>query len=429
MGYLGGVVLNNKNTNSNLLAGIIGGLTAAWANFLLQNNKQEEDFHFQDIFESFHSAYDKKIDGYRLKYDIDESKVKPKYVNITKTNNWLYTISIDDKRTNTVSFDSSELIPENIEIWISYTFNEYLYDGMIVVHDSLVWVYSVRFDDYMTIIISDKKIEKSDMMKRGHTSETVIDSFLCSNVNEAQSLANEMKRYYHTYYDRVLIKNSIHDNTTPAYHPDISKFIENINSIIDHPIFKEVASILKDIRFHNVNELIYTLFSITNLFDDKHLINAEKHLEFMLEFDHEILDKSGILDKINERLIDVYIGLKRDRKIRRIIQNYNSKDKYRLERLGRKLKEASLNNIAIYVYEKLVYLEDNFSNNIDLFEAYKAINDTISIMELKIKLETEADFPTLGLMKRIDEFLRDMNQKWREANGYTKSSKILKGKS
>ncbi len=428
MGYLGGVVLNNKNTNSNLLAGIIGGLTAAWANFLLQNNKQEEDFHFQDIFESFHSAYDKKIDGYRLKYDIDESKVKPKYVNITKTNNWLYTISIDDKRTNTVSFDSSELIPENIERWISYTFSEYIYEGMIVVDTPLVWVYSVRIDDYMSIIISDKKIEKYDMMKRGHISETVIDSFICSNGNEAQSLANEMKRYYHTYYDRVLIKNSILDNTTPAYHPNISKFIENINSIIDPP-FKEVVAILNDTRFQYTNQLIYTLFSITNLFDDKHLINAEKHLEFMLEFYHETLEKSGILNQINERLIDVYIGLKRDRKIRRIIHNYNSKDKYRLENLGRKLKEAGLNNIAIYVYEKLVYLEDSFSNNINLFEAYKTINDTISIMELKIKLETQADFPTLGLMKRIDEFLRDMNQKWREANGYTKSSKILKGKS
>ena len=94
--------------NSNLWAGIIAGLTAAWANFLLQNNKQnqEEDFHFQDINESFNGAYNKKIEGYRLKYDIRQNLVKPKYVNITKTNNWLYSISIDDKRLNTVRFDS-----------------------------------------------------------------------------------------------------------------------------------------------------------------------------------------------------------------------------------------------------------------------------------------------------------------------------------
>ncbi len=422
--------MNKKNPNSNLWAGIIGGLTAAWANFLLQNNKQnqEEDFHFQDIFEIFSSAYDKKLEGYRLKYDIKQNLVKPKYVNITKTNNWLYTISIDDKRLNTVIFDSAELIPENTERWISYTFDEYLYEGMIIVNTHLIWVYAVIINDYMTILISDEKIEKYDIMSRSHIPEIVTDSFLCSSLNEAESLANEMKRYYHNYYERVIIKNSIPDNLTQAYHPDSGRFIENINSI-NEPPFQEVAKLLKDTRFYNTNQLIYSLFSITNLFKDKHLINSEKHLEYMLEFDHDILEKSGILDKINQRLIDVYIGLKRDRKIRRIIYNYNSKDKSRLDSLGRKLKEAGLNNIAVYVYEKLVCLEDDFSNNINLFEAYKAINDIISVMELKIKLESEVDFPTLGLMKRIDEFLRDMNHKWREANGYTKSSKLLKRKS
>ncbi len=416
--------------NSNLWAGIIAGLTAAWANFLLQNNKQnqEEDFHFQDINESFNGAYNKKIEGYRLKYDIRQNLVKPKYVNITKTNNWLYSISIDDKRLNTVRFDSAELIPENIERWISYTFNEYLYEGMIIVNTPLIWVYGVRINDYMTIVISDEKIEKYDIMSRSHIPETITDSFLCSSLNEAESLANEMKRYYYYYYERVVIKNSIPDNLTPAYHPNISRFIENINSIKEPP-FQEVAKFLKDTRFHNTNQVIYTLFSVTNLFKDKHLINAEKHLEYILEFDHEILDKSGIMNNINERLIDVYIGLKRDRKIKRIIYKYNSKDKYRLGILGRKLKEAGLNNIAVYVYEKLFYIEDDYLNYVALFEAYKAINDAISVMELKIKLESEVNFPTLGLMKRIDEFLRDMNHKWREANGYTKSSKLLKGKS
>lgn len=409
--------MSNGNSNDGFWGGILGGLVVSWTNLIMQKQQPEEDnWDIQDLFMDFTSAYLRKKEGYKLKYDIDESTIIPKHVNFVKKEDWLFEISIDNLRFNNDLEDTEPEIYTNlIDREISYTYEDNMYLGMIVFTKPKYWIYSVETDDYLTIITSNYKVEEyHDINSYDFPIKNVHDVFFCLNLNEVKELTNEMKRYYHNYYERVMLQESILEeiNLDKTYKhwlydiiPNYDKMIENISSIEGYPI-DDVLNILMKNNYKNLNQIIYTLFSITNLLRDDYLLKAVIHLEYLLEINENILKKSKILNKILDNLIEIYIELRDEDNLIEIITKLYLDNSNKLLYLASEFDNSRTNLYfaAIFAYERLIDIENNSSNFFNLYLLYTKTNNIDGIRILREKLIPGNVEP--WFIERVDKYLK-----------------------
>lgn len=369
--------MGKYKSDNGFLGGILGGLVVSLFNIRANsNNEIYDEWNDFGFFEDFTYSYNRKKEGYKLEYDINDEKVIPKYVNLIRESNRLYTIRIDNKKIKgAIDISPPQTDWEMVELYIKYMFDSAKHNGMIRFINSRpkYWIYTIKSEDeYIIINISDQVPENS---------EICIDDFICMEINEALELASEMKRYYHNYVRRVVINKDYggpydEDNIKPDQSllmesfPNYSKIIEKIN-LLNDPIYKELINILKEASFNNVSQMVYTLFSFSILLStDKFYLEAEYILEYLYQMEEEILINAEIDRDIYRELLDIYIILKREQKIISLIDNIYSRNYDFLSWLGNDLYENKLYDAAMKAYKIAGDNPEQIKFKFNLFNIY-----------------------------------------------------------
>ena len=347
--------MSQKKPDKGIWSGIIGGLVASFFNQMTNAGSSviedlDEDCEIE-TFRTFSDQEGRKRKGYKLKYDINESKVKPKIVNLVQVNKYLYAIKVHNgKVENAIKYSGPYLQWREINLSIYHMLKNNLHQGVIMPADiePRYWVYSKEeSNEYRKIIITDEEINNDN---------NICESYICLNINEAQDLAKEMKRFYHNHMERVAILEEISEpwargasehkaiitKTVPNYY----KLVEMTNEI---GILKyhEISEYLKNMRFNKPLNILYTLLSLgIQLYNDDYYKDAIVILESLVKVDKSLLDESGLEKKSYEYILDGYIGLRKEDKIINLIKNNYQYRYYFIMDIAEKLYDLGLYKAA-----------------------------------------------------------------------------------
>ncbi len=411
--------MGNDRSGRGILDGILGGLTVSLFNaFIQQKNRNQVDWDNIDFFEPFSYAEYRKRDGYKLKYDIDESKVQPKIVNLLQINPYSYILKITNERIKgTINNLSSETFWATEESSIKYMLNDKIEEGIIILENILPkhWVCGKKeSDDFVQITITDYELEEY-IYNEDRTARTVMfcDEYPCFDIAEARELAKEMKRYYHNYVERVLIleefdqwfepddkyyKDMILD-TVPTYY-NLLDMVNEINTLK----YNEVSKLLYETNYEMPLYMVYTLYSLgMQLLKDKYYEYSKEVLDCILKVDKQVLEASGMEDIIYQNLINICIELQDEKEIIKSLK-YKFKDAYYIAKLARQLYDLKFYEAANIAYRVVTENEDFLKYDSYLFEAFLRTEDDEGMKTWRDKL-IKQDKSTF----QIDRYLNDMD--------------------
>lgn len=393
------------------LAGILGGLVVSLFNPISKDNQKEKtNFNNINIFESFSCSVYRKNDGYKLKYDIDESKIKPKTIRSTKNGKYVYKLRVE----NTKKEDSIKTLKPKTS-WISVRsktksmLKNTIFNGIFIVEniEPKFWVYGKKeTNNHVKIIITDNKIKENlyeDINIR--YDNRFCDDYGCLELGEAIELAKEMKRYYHKYVERVEILErlqkkiiSINNNCDYMIKDITPEFNSIIDMLKDINKFKydEIVKLLEKTKFTGQLSLIYTLFSLgMQLYEDNYYKHSIMVFESILKVDENVLNKTGLEYNIYETLTSLYINLKDEKKLIDLINNRDENNKYshnNISSLANKLYELNLYDSANNAYNIIIEsIDQGFkprSSN-DLFKVYLRTGNDKGMKNLRKKVVKE----------------------------------------
>lgn len=367
--------MNKKNSDRGLLNGILGGIIVSIFNLNFQYNKEsfeEEDYDI-DRFNSFSYEENRKQKGYKLKYDIDESKIRPKFVSLIQVDEYSYMIKVGNKQIkDAIHTSSPETSWKMLEIHIESILKENMYNGIVII-DNIVpkyWIYGKEeSDDFIKIIITDNEIPKYCIQEI----KTINDNYTCLEINEARELAKEMKKFYHNHVEKVIIIEKLDRlaivntknyknmalSVVPNYY-DLLGMVGKINKLK----YTEISKQLIDIRFQRKFHILYTLFSLgMQLYYDGYNEHAIKVLESLIKVDKVLLNESGLESEIYQNVLYLYIELEDEKQIIDLIR-YRYKYEYNF-----------ISKVADKLYDLEFYDSANCAYNILIKDGYKIADD------------------------------------------------------
>lgn len=449
--------MTKDSGDKGFLGGVLGALTVSLFNTISQTNKRETiDYDDYEIIDAFSYSEMRKSDGYELKYDIDESKVKPKYINVLEIGEYGYKIIVENKiMEDSIGLSDPISGLEDIETKIYFMIRDKMSIGIFILDNTKpkYWVYSEKISDkHIKIRITDHKIDEN-LEPREDTKyrNSFYDDYQCLELEEAMELSKEMKRYYHKYVERVEIVEEFNKNnplTDDDYDNMIIDIMPNYHNILDmlkdinSYKYNEVITILEGNRFEGEVPMIYTLCSVgVNLYDDNYFSQAVMVLEDLLDIVTNSLNKFIFEDKIYKTLLNCYIVLKCEEKIIDIIDCKYKEDSYFIKELASKLYEWGLYDASDKVYNIIIEASEKGINKLDdwdLYNIYVRIQNDEGIDALRARRAEEGDYTYFidrylndkdetVLKLKIDRFYKEEN--WNEViNNCNKYSRLVLGK-
>lgn len=426
--------MSNNKSNRGIVDGVLGGLTVSLFNGLSQErDKNKIDWY---DFDEFSFSESRKRDGYKLKYDINLSKIKPKIINLIQKKEYLYIIKIENHKIKE-SIKSTDLKYHwhTREFLFNNMVKDTLYEGIVILEDTLpkYWVYGKKeSDDFVQVIIRDDQLGDFNY----------CDEYPCLDLTEARDLAEEMKKYYHNYVERVLIleesKEALEDeysnykeiilDTIPSYF-NILEILKGLNILK----YDEISKTLDEIKYDQPINIIYTFYSLgMQLYKDDYFNYSKKILGSILKADEELLNETGLKDLTYGYLINNSIELEDEKEIIGLLEYDFSRNYYILD-LARELYDLKIYEAAKKAYRIFLGKTDLFRIDMDLFEAYLRTEDDEGMKIWRQELIQEGKDTFLidrylsnnhleGLSIKISSFER--NEDWENVIEY--SNKYIK---
>lgn len=414
--------MGGNKPRDGILGGIIGGIVAS---ILISGTeagreKSKEEHEAWDrefeiaILGSFSEQVERKRKGYKLKFDINEFKVRPKFVNLLQINEYLYSLEISHgemrNAAKSVELKSSW---KSRQACIESIFKNNIYEGIIRV-DNLkpeYWVYSVK-ERYNYIKIIIRNGEEGYLDGPG---KTIEDDFICLDLNEALELAKEMRSFYHTHIERVVILDETnmesninridYENKVLEILPDYYKILEVVRKI-PSPKYNEIARILEETKLKNPLYLLYTWFTLGHqLHMDQYYKESIKIIESLLKVDKTLLAQSGLENYIYKKIMYILIDLRLEKKVIELIQS-RYKDDYRfMNTIAKELYGLQLYRAADHAYKVVIENQDLVSDRGNVTEAYiRTQNDKgVKLWREKLINEGEGNWE----IGKIDRYLND----------------------
>lgn len=368
----------SKDNNRGFLDIIFGGLIFSIFNSELNKNKEsfddwEEEYDVEK-FRSFSEQVEKKRDGYKIRYNVDESGLRVKFINLNRVNEYLCSLEISyGKDKNAIESLELESSWELRQRAINSIIEDNLHKSLIVINNEKpkYWVYSVEVElGYIKIVIADSEEEKIKNLKDiGYLN----DDFICLDLKEAKNLAKAIQRFYHNFNDRVMI---VEDLNTQSKKFKIHDEILDLLGKIGTEKYNEIKSILEEMRFKKSLYLIYTLISLgyqLNL--DGFFKEAILVFENILKIDEDLLIEKGLESKIYKDILYTYIDLESEEDIINLINSKYTKDYRLMDKIGHELYELKLYKAAESAYKVLIENKKSVGDIWRIFNAYKNIQD------------------------------------------------------
>lgn len=397
----------SKDNNRRFLDIVFGGLIFSLFNSELNKSRENlddwEGEYNLEKFRSFSEQVEKKRDGYKLQYNVDESVLKPKFINLVRIKEYLCSLE--------TSYEKDENAIESLELewsWklrqraINSIIEDNLHQGLIIINNEKpkYWVYSVEVElDHIKIIISDREEAGFNHLKEFRYLQ---DDFICLDLKEAENLAKVMQRFYHNFNERVMIVRDLNNQPKKLkMHDEILDLLEEIGT----EKYNEIKIILEDKIFKNSLYLIYTLISLGNELNiDEYYKEAIVVFKNILKTEEDFLIEKGLESKIYKEILYAYIDLGSEEEIISLINTRYKKDYRFMDRIADELYDLELYKAAESAYRVLIENKKSVGDTWRILNAYKKIQDDEGIGAWRDELVRQGENTWI-----IDRYLKDQD--------------------
>ncbi len=397
----------SKDNNRRFSDIVFGGLIFSLFNFELNKSRENlDDWEVEynlEKFTSFSEQVEKKRDGYKLQYNVDESVLKPKFINLVRVKEYLCSLE--------TSYEKDESAIESLELessWklrqrkINSIIEENLNEGLTIIdnEEPKYWVYSIEAElDYIKIIISDR--EEGDF-KDLKESRYLKDDFICLDLKEAENLAKAMQRFYHNFNERVMIVKDLNNKSKKLkVYDEILDLLEEIGT----EKYNQIKILLEDKTFENSLYLIYTSISLGNQLNiDGYYKEAIVAFKNILKIEEDFLIEKRLESKIYKEILYAYIDLGSEEDIISLINTRYKKDYRFMDRIADELYDLELYKAAESAYRVLIENKKLLGDNWRILNAYKKIQDDEGLEDWRDELVKEGKNTWI-----IDRYLKDQD--------------------
>ncbi|MBB6697276.1 hypothetical protein [Clostridium algidicarnis] len=397
----------SKDNNRRFLDIVFGGLIFSLFNSELNKSRENlddwEGEYNLEKFRSFSEQVEKKRDGYKLQYNVDESVLKPKFINLVRIKEYLCSLE--------TSYEKDENAIESLELewsWklrqraINSIIEDNLHQGLIIINNEKpkYWVYSVEVElDHIKIVISDREEAGFNHLKEFRYLQ---DDFICLDLKEAENLAKVMQRFYHNFNERVMIVRDLNNQPKKLkMHDEILDLLEEIGT----EKYNEIKIILEDKIFKNSLYLIYTLISLGNELNiDEYYKEAIVVFKNILKTEEDFLIEKGLESKIYKEILYAYIDLGSEEEIISLINTRYKKDYRFMDRIADELYDLELYKAAESAYRVLIENKKSVGDTWRILNAYKKIQDDEGIGAWRDELVRQGENTWI-----IDRYLKDQD--------------------